>query len=201
MTISSLDSLRATVQYTLGTGNIHQNVFHFDAGAGVSESEANCVAAIAVWANTAYAVIENELAQDVEPDSLTVAKWNSITGKWEQIGSGPLTAPDGGGSTEMFPHGVSAVIRFLADAIGQQGRKFIGGLGEDMMADGVLVGTSITQLAAWADLIVTAVAVSGGELNPGWWTLLDDTVIRYSGDYILNLIAGYQRRRKPGIGI
>jgi hypothetical protein len=85
--------------------------------------------------------------------------------------------------------------------LGEQGRKFIPGLTETQQAGSTLVAGAVTALINFGDNTITPRSVSGGTMISGWWSEASAAFRPYATTYILNLIMGYQRRRKPGVGI
>lgn len=201
MTIAFGDIVRTTVQYTLDSDEVHQNVLTHQAGIGVADTDANVMAAITTLMNTAYSNLNAQLATDVSLGEAMFAKLNQVSGKWEALGSVPMTQPVPSGGTTQSPNGIAAVIRFLADGVGNQGRKFIGGIQNLAIIDNALQAGAIASIVNWANIMVSSATVSGGTMDPGWWSVSDVVHRDYNGTYIINTIVGYQRRRKPGVGI
>lgn len=201
MTIIAGSVVRAVVQYEIAGGTFQQNVYHFLGGAGVSATEAVVIAALGAALDLAYVELAPNLSTDVHEDEATFSLWNGMTSKWEKIGTYEMSNPGGSGSGTQLPNGVAGVIRFLADEVGEQGRKFLAGLDGTSIIDNLLQSAALIAIADWADLIVAPVAVTGGDMLPGWWKVSTSAHVSYNGNYIINTIAGYQRRRKPGVGI
>jgi hypothetical protein len=66
-----------------------------------------------------------------------------------------------------------------------------------------LTGGVITILAAGGVEIISEYtdAVSGNVYTPGVWSPTREAFFDYGGTILTNAITGYQRRRKPGVGI
>lgn len=201
MAILAGDVLRCTIQYNLAGTAAHQNVWYYEAGAGVNDTEANVMSALTTQFDVAYALLEPELATDVTDDEVVFAKRNPVDGKWNKIGTGNTTKPNGTGAAGQLPNGVAAVIRWLTDGVGEQGRKFIGGLDNGAIVDNIVQAAAITVLTNFGNSMDNAIGVSGGLMVPGWWSEASTVFRPFNTTEIINTIAGYQRRRKPGIGI
>lgn len=201
MTISFGDDIRAVVNMLWSGESIYQNVLYYVAGVGVSGPEATVIDAIGDHLLTAYNTLNAVVSLNLDGVEVEFYKRNTGTGKWDGIGSYDFTGWLPTGAGEFLPEGVAAVIRFFADAVGNQGRKFIAGLLEAGTTGGVWTSTVTTALVNYATELVSDVTTSGGDMQPGWWNLENLDVYEFNGSFAVNTVPGYQRRRKPGVGI
>lgn len=201
MTVVSSNIVRATVNMLMPDSSTHQNVFFYRAGSGVNDTDSNVIAAIETSLGTAYADIDamlntNNLFGDVE-----VALSTNGGATFFDIGSQPMSIPNPVDTTDMSPHGVAAVIRFGGEGTGRQGRKFIGGISEDWFTRSTIITLGVSNLALFATLLNNDIAVAGGDLEFGWLRRTPLSFIKHSGVVTVNTTVGYQRRRKPGVGV
>lgn len=201
MTVVFSDDLRAVVKLLYDNVVTVMNVYHYEAGTGVSDTEANVVSAIATHLDAAYDTLRDQMNEKMVGNEVEVLRRNPATNKWTTIGVADFTAWSGDDTTDEGATGVAAVVRFHSVGTGRQSRKFLGVLSSTEYQDGVLFSTTLTALGNYATLIDNTIAVSGGNLHPQWWSEVDGFGYDMDGGFTINTIPGYQRRRKLGVGI
>ena len=201
MTISFGDEIKAVIQYNLADLQANLNVVYYEAGAGVSDSEVNVVNLIGGALDVVYANFNGVFTPDVTPGATTFSKFNSGTGLWEQFGTYAMGAPAGSGAIQQVPNVAPMVFRFLADAVGQQGRKFISGFDRTHLTDNDWAAAALTAAALYAAAFMASIAVSGGNMFPGWWNAVAAAIFQYNGSYFINTKVGTMVTRSPGRGI
>lgn len=200
MTISFGDDLRAVIHLDHAGLSGMQNVLHYEAGAGVSDSEANVVAAITSQVLTILANVATLTANNVLGVEVVCSKRNTGTGKWEAFGIGDISGWSGSSAAEYLPHGAAGLIRYFTSGVGNQARHFVGGFTEDSNNDGVVTGPLLTALGNYAADVVANIAVAGGNLGATWWSDVDVVARDRDSGYVVNTVWSYQRRRRPGVG-
>ena len=200
MTIAFGDEVRAAVSMVYRGVDIFQNVYHYEAGVGVDATEESVKSALRVHLLSAYNNLNAQVAEELVGLQIDFWKRNTGTAKWDAIGVKDFSTWLPSNASDELPSGVAAVVRFFTSGIGRQGRKFIAGLADTAFVDGALVAAAITAISNYADEIVEAVAVTGGDMDPGWWSEIDTLIYEMDGSYVINAIPGYQRRRKQGVG-
>jgi len=107
----------------------------------------------------------------------------------------------GTSSAHSYALGVAAVLRFLTQTRGVQGRKFLGSLAEDVIADDALIDSaSLEQIVTFGEYFLVPWNVEGGEVTPIVYNRISK-VGRVITGLVASAIPGYQRRRKQGVGI
>lgn len=207
MAVVDEDLIRGIVNIALPDLVIAQNIYYWqlDDPAADNPSDNQIVSACDVKLTAMYEDLEAYLCTTVTVMDVEVEKIEWDGTKWETVDNLGLATLGvvGDEATDMLPHGVAGVV--TADTLRPQtrARKFIPGIAEDALTDSDLGGS---VLAAFANYIIewlTAALVTGT-------AYLEPAVVGQSGPsaglpYLLiaagiNSIAGYQRRRKPGVG-
>jgi hypothetical protein len=166
-------------------------------------TDAQIISALDAEMTTVYEGWDDEMASTYTVDTMSVDRmaWNATDLIWEvveHIGESLLDI-DGLGISDAVPHGVAAVITFPTDDPKRRGRKFFPGMAEDGVTSSTLIGAVQTVLAAIGTAIINDVNVLGSA----------ELIAGIASDYgqfiplalaVVNTIAGYQRRRKPGVG-
>ncbi len=201
MTVTTGDIVRATVNLILPGPNIAQNVYHYLAGAGVAESETNVINTLSFLINSTYVNIDSLLANTITPGEIAFAVSNDNGATYSDIGTGAFTTFAPSSVNDMLPHGAAAVCRFAGVGTGRQGRKFISGITEAHQDESTLTAGAVTGLVFFALAVTSNATVAGGQLLAGWQRSNPLGFIQYSGSVFVNTVMGYQRRRKPGVGI
>ena len=100
----------------------------------------------------------------------------------------------------MVSHGVAAVLRG-ATVVGKViGRKFFAGFGETAIDQSVWSASLIVGLAAALLDWIDPFAGVGESWQPGVWSTKQAAFMPFTGEGLVNLLDGYQRRRQPGAG-
>lgn len=201
MAIVTGDVLRVVFNYNLADLQTNKNIFYFEAGAGVNDSEANVINLIGTALDVAYALLNADYATDVTDSEAVFSKRNPVTGKWEQIGTDDSAQPNGTGTGAQIPNVAPAVIRFTSLGVGQQGRKFLSGFDTTSANDNTLNGSTIANLLLWFAAVNSLVAVAGGNMAPGWWSDVDTVFRLWDVAGFVNTRLGTMVRRRPGRGI
>jgi hypothetical protein len=82
-----------------------------------------------------------------------------------------------------------------------QARKFIPGFDEGSIIDSTWESPALVNLAAFADQWVAELNMGdGASWDPGTMSEKWAGFVKFSGAVAVNTLAGYQRRRKPGVG-
>lgn len=203
MTVPENAILRVVQQFTWDDGNIMQNVFNCSIDGGSPPYVDQEVADdMAEWMEEIYDGLVAAMSDHLTAGEATTYVWDSVGQDWDEVGSSiPSLTPVAGG--EYLAHGVAAMIRATTTDPDVQGRKFFGGFTEDVAVDGGWTASALTLLAAAAiDWIAISVGTStGGTITPGVWSVVGLQLHNFVGQSIVNAIANYQRRRRPGVGI
>lgn len=203
MAVATDAILKTVISMLLPESVIAQNVFYcLFKNTGTSDDEADVLLDLVDWMENIYQNQNTLVVSTAVLGGLTAYFRDVPGGDWDEIGSESVT--DGFvGSSEMLPHGVAAISHARTTNPDVQGSKFWPGLVEGWQDQSVLGGGAMTlYLAAAADWITDFVgSATGSDFEPGVWSPTDLVFYHFSGSIIQNAYLGYQRRRKPGVGI
>lgn len=158
------------------------------------------LAAASNWMDSLYDNIKIDIADSVWAGIVEVWAVNPVDGDQTPIGD-DLAIWVGGAVNDSFPNGVAAVCSMKTEDTDVTGRKFIPGYTEVAFTDNNMdanpLGRLILFAADWASQWIDANDVV---FDPGVWSQTKLDFVPATGVTIVNTIAGYQRRRKPGVG-
>lgn len=203
MSIPADTVLRAVAEILLPGTNIAQNVYYLKfLDDGGSNADQDVVDDIVDYLDTIYNAIKNQISDTVTLGEVKVYMWDTVGLDWDEIGSNSMTITmlDTG---HMLPHGVAPVVTGRTVDPDVNGRKFFPGYGENSTTASTLNGTALTALLIAAALWITPFvgSASGSTFDPGVWSTVQVVFKKFVDHIIVNAIIGYQRRRKPGVGI
>lgn len=203
MSISADTVLRAVAELLMPGTNIAQNVWYFKfLDDGGSNADQDVVDDVTEQLDAMYNSLRNEVSEDVTLNEVKVYQWDTVGQDWDEVGSGVMTNAmlDTG---HMLPHGVAPVLTARTVDPDVNGRKFFAGYGENSQIASTLNGTALTALlvigAQWV-LGFTGTATGSG-FDAGVWSIKLLQFKKFVDNFIVNGVLGYQRRRKPGVGI
>jgi len=203
MSISNGTVLRLVAGLLYPDNVVAQMVFHLVATdlAGGNDEE-DVVADLREYAEDALVNLDNRLLATITEDEVVVYEYDSVDEDFDEIGRDQWTVTLTG-TGELLPHGVAAVVNFNTTDPDVQGRKYVPGLvhgamestlwGSNVIADLALFGTAVSSP-------FTSTAL-GNEYQPAVWSPTNLNAFAMTGVGTVSGIPGYQRRRKPGVGI
>lgn len=203
MSVEAGTTLRAVAELIMPASTVAQNVYVASFNdTGGSNADQDVVDDMVDWCNAMYLQLVDQMNDTVLPGEVKVYEWDPIGLDWDELGSGTMTFVTANVS-QMLPHGVAAVITGRTFNPDVNGRKFFAGFGEDMCSGSNLTGAALTALLlAGAQWLTTFTGTAtGSTFYPGVWSVVDSAFRRFVDNLIVNGIVGYQRRRKPGVGI
>lgn len=196
--------LRAVSSMLLPQSVIAQNVFNaVFADTGISNSDADVITDLIFWINSlCFGSVVADIDSAANPTEIAVYIYDPLDDDWDEVGSDAWTVVFTGAG-DMFPHGVAPIVRAKTMDPDVQGRKFLPGFVETTAADGALTAPALADLANFGTGWITPFvgAATGGDFVPVVWSVAQKVAKIMNGVYILNGQMGYQRRRKPGVGI
>lgn len=202
MTVSVNDILKVVVTCVWTDGNIMQNVFNalIDGGGGPFDDD-DIVADAVTWADDMYGNLTTDVSVLLDGSQVQVYKYDSVGDDWDEVGTGiftwnPSAAPD------QLPRGVAGLLQSRTSNPDVQGKKYVGGLTEAAVTDGLFTATEMTNLIAFATDWVTDFVGSDSvaDWNPGVWSPTNLILYLMTDNFGANIIPAYQRRRKRGVG-
>lgn len=203
MTVATGDILRVVASMLWTDANVNQNVFNAEiTGGGGPWDDADVVADAEAWLDNMYANITIYVSNALDGNEVLVYKYDSLDDDWDEVSSDAWSW-NPSDSTDQLPRGVAGLVRLWTTDADVQGKKYIPGLCEDGIANGLIGGAIITGLLAFgADWYTPFTGgTTGATWTPGIWSVANTAF--YAGvDHIAaSTIAAYQRRRKRGVGI
>ena len=206
MTINIGDVIQVVTTWAGALGEAAQNVWHMEQVSGAGSDEADVLTAIRTQYRVAFADIVGDIANDwtvVQYDLLvrdtTAHQWDGVS----ILGETTLIGNDAG---DYLPHGVAQILRYSTGLARRQGQMFIPGHVDTSVVSGLFVAGVLTRALAFAADWGTDISVTGGLLQLCTYNVdpassYYETSSLADGNYIANSVPGYQRRRKPGVGI
>jgi hypothetical protein len=196
--------IKIAASLLLADESIAQQIFWFvleDAIASGPLDEADVLDAVANWVDQIYTHVIPNINDAVIPGIVDVWEVNVPTGDLTPIGDTIQTWTPTQGADQL-PNGVAAIIQLKTTNTDVTGRKFVPGLAESSIEDNNWGSATMTNLASfaaeWPEIYDDPNDV---ELVPGVYSNTFNNFFLATGTVIVNGIAGYQRRRKPGVGI
>lgn len=195
--------LRLVTAFLMPDAVIAQMVFNaVFADTGVSDDELDVVDDLVDWAEAMLTHLITRLVPEISTTDIKVYIYDALDDDWDEVGSDTWSVTFTNAS-EMLPHGIAAVVHAKTIDPDVQGTKFVPGLGEATQDESDLSAGILGDLADFADEWVTPFVglATGGDFAPVVWSVVATTPKLMSGDIVVNGQVGYQRRRKPGVGI
>lgn len=206
MTVDIGDVLRVVLTWDTPLASLAQNVWHMVMTGGTPPTLGQILTELETQYTVAWAELDMEINEEFEPVLFELFQRDVALHQWDGIGQRALSGLLGLDAGDYLPHGVAYVVRYLTAQSRRQGRQFIPGIPDTKVVDGVLVGATEAALAAF-------LSDWGTDLGPGSSIMelctynteptsaLYETASIATGTYLVNSLPGYQRRRKPGVGI
>lgn len=203
MAVQDGDILRVVASLLWTDGNINQNVFNCKmSGAGAPWDDDDIIDDAEDWLDNLYANLTTYLSNEIDGNEVVVYSYDTVHDDWDEVGSQAwVFNPTNVG--EQLPRGVAGLVRLWTYDADVQGKKYVPGLCETSLDDGLFNAPLIAAMLAFAaDWFTPFVgATSGGTFTPGVWSVVG-TVFRQALDHFAtSTIPAYQRRRKRTVGI
>lgn len=192
--------IKFTITINMPLATIAQMVYHYLVTSAGSATVAEVSDRFNDQVETAFAFIESILPTNVDWAETDMAIYNPATEQFDGVYTRALTGTQGTSANEMGSHGVAAVLRHPTLLARRQGRKFVPGIVETSITDSVIAAAALAALGNYGVEMADPIGTLGTVLQPGVWspTLGFEP---FEPTVIVNAITGYQRRRKPGVGI
>lgn len=177
-----------------------QQVMHFEySGAGDTDDEVGDE--IAGHFTSMYTNVEDRMDELTLSEEIEVWLWDTVGKQFDGIYQEPWLLIIGTIVGAQMPNGVAALVRLLTNKPRRQGRKFIGGFSAALYDDAGWGAPTLAILALFVADAVVSVATANGTLVPGVFNTATESFQPFKAAGIVNTFAGYQRRRRPGVGI
>jgi len=200
------DVIRVAMTGSAPQASVWQNVWHYVMTTGSGMLESAAVAEIKSNIEDSFLEIDSFLSNTYSWDTIDVWVRDKTLQVWNGIGSETLDSLDGLSALDPLPHGSAIVGLIVTDLLRRQGRTFLPGLEESTTEDGLFTVATLVGFGLYLADFVQLLSPAGGQLT--WCTYntevgsdYEETESEYAGTVIINDIVGYQRRRKPLVGI
>jgi NAD(P)-dependent dehydrogenase (short-subunit alcohol dehydrogenase family) len=203
MSVATDAILKVVITMLLPESVIAQNVFYcLFKNTGGSNDDDDVLSDLVDWMEDIFGNINDQIVDTAVLAELTAYIRDIPGDDWDEVGSATLTDAFAG-SSEMLPHGVAPITHAKTTNPDVQATKFWAGLVEGWQDQSVLSGGAVAAyLLAAGDWILDFVgSASGSDFEPGVWSPTNLLFYHFSGTIVQNAYLGYQRRRKPGVGI
>ena len=202
MAIDQFDVLKVVVSLTMPGDTIAQNVFYCEYLGGTPADESDVTDDCEAWVVLMYANIISIMAIGVDVNEIKVyLKTSAAPLEYDLIGVAAGTQ-SGTAVTDPLPNGVALVMRAGTILAKTVARKYIAGLSEAQAAGAAWVAAAVIDATAFAvDWIVGPPTVAGRSYQGGVVSSKDGLFKAFTAAAVISSIPGYQRRRKPGVGI
>lgn len=203
MTVLENQVLRVVASMLWDDGNVNQNIFNCRPSGGAPPYSDTAIADdMEDWLDNLYANLTANLSDQLNGNQVIVYKWDSVGLDWDEVQSQSWTwTPTNVG--EQLPRGVAGLINLWTEDPDVQGKKYIPGITEAVISDGLLSAGIVTSMLAFAvDWFTPFVgATSGATFTPGIWSVVGSLLETAVDHYAVPTILAYQRRRKRNVGI
>ena len=203
MTVAENDILRIVASMLWTDGNVNQNVYNCKvSGASPPYSDSDIADDAEDWMDDCYANLLAICSDEIDGNEVIVYKWDTVGLDWDEVQSQSWVWNPTGADHQM-PRGVAALVRLWTEDPDVQGKKYIPGLTEGAMTDGLIPSTALTALLNFAlDWYTPFVgAATGATFTPGIWSVALSLFKIGVDHYATSAIPAYQRRRKRNVGI
>ena len=200
------DVLRVVAEWSGPDGSIAQLVWHYVVDAGNDEDPDDVLADIITNFETAWANIETIIHQGWQSTTLELYQRNVGLHQWDGVSVDTSLALDGASATEGQAHGAAGLVKIFTEAARRQSRKYIHGIIETVISNGVIQVTGTVPLGLFvADLDDSVISGTEtlvyGTYNTDPLSDLYESFSRRNQNAAVEAVVAYQRRRRPGTGI
>lgn len=203
MSVVTNSILRVVASMLWDDGNINQNVFNLKiTGGGGPFGDSDVADDAEDWLDDMYANLTSSTTDHMDGNEVIVYKWDPVGDDWDEVQSQAWTW-NPSSADQYLPRAVAGLIRLWTTDPDVQGKKYIPGLVEATVDDGLFNAATLTVLLAFAaDWYLPFVGTAtGATFTPGIWSVIDTLFVAGVDHVAANAIPGYQRRRKRNVGI
>lgn len=193
--------LVATLAWT--DGNLMQSIFSLlISGGGGPWDEDDVIDDLLAWIGVLYGNFGGMISDEVDGSQIQVYQYDPIGDDFDEVGSDAWVF-DPNEATEQLPRGSAMLIGGRTVDPDVLGKKYIGGLCEGGLADGLYSSAELIGGVGFAeDWVAPFVGgTSSADYAPGVWSVKQNDHVSFRDAYYVSAIPAYQRRRKRGVGV
>lgn len=196
------DVIRVVITWLLTNDDFAQNVLHFTVTGALPATEADWIPFIEEWVTQAFGAESDVMSDECDINEVNIAVLNQTTGEFDPVVEGAVSTFNGSSVSSMLPHGAAAVLERFTTNPRSTGRLFMPGLPSGGQADGQITSGFLADLVTVATRMASTYVGTGGvTLTPLTFTRSTGAVNVMNGNVRVSALPGYQRRRKPGVGL
>lgn len=203
MSVADGTILRMVAQSLWTDGNINQNVFNaIMSGAGAPWADADIIDDAEAWADNMYLNFTGVCSDELDGNEIIVYKYDPIGDDWDEVGSNAWSW-NPTNTAEQLPRGTAPLARLWTVDPDVQGKKYLPGVTEGDLEDGLYDASLLINLLAFAAdwYLPFTGGTSGGTWTPGIWSVVSTAFFAGVDHVAGSTIPAYQRRRKRTVGI
>lgn len=192
---------RVTVSYGMEGGSTAQNVFHMQLASG-SVSDAVALADIANWVDAGWVdEWDNIASAGAYCEGFTADIMNDDGTVNRNLGGELFSGRDGAVVEDIEPAAVSYFMYAPTANPKIRGRKFIPGVAETTVDNGLVDAATLTALIDLAEYFTNTYVNGPNSYAMGVLSTVLNQFVPFTESYVISDVPAYQRRRKPGVGI
>lgn len=192
--------LKVTQDLVLAT-QIAQNVYWLTVSPDVGVAdETQVLADVSAWLKLMYEKLTVNISDVTAYGGYRVDKVDPLTNEETFYVEGDALITDGSSTAQRYASGVAAQLNGTVLGTAHGPRKFIAGFSEGAVLADSLTGTIITNLALFGAEWLAGPTDGTLTWVSGMWSRTDLAFYGMLAVEVLSLV-GYQRRRKPGVGM
>ena len=203
MAISSGTILKVVASMLMPDNVIAQNVFYaVVTDLLTSDDEDDVVADLVTWVEAMYTELDVYVSTDIASSDIKVYEYDPTDDDWDEVGTDTWT-DSFASADDMLPHGVAAIAHAKTIDPDTQATKYLPGWGEGSCVESDLSAGAQTAIANFCGVWTAPFGgtATGGDFSPGVWSTVGVVFKLFNEAFVVNGVVGYQRRRKPGVGI
>lgn len=196
------DVFQARAKFTLPGEGYAEWVWHYRQGVGSGDAFDDLLALIVDMVEAAWLNIDEYLHDECEIFEISLALRDDVLDQWDTVAvETAINAAGSGGTGDMSSHFEAAVCKFFSDRTRSIGKKFVPGLLETAIGDGLILGAPAVALALFAADF--AIQLDDGErlYDPGNYNVEKPQFSNWNQVVGVNVLMSHQDRRKLGVGI
>jgi len=201
MAVAPGDHLRITATLNMPLGTVAQNVYYVQVQSLGGGNDGTVLDDLKSWMDNVYLAVAPILSDAVTAVLMEVAI-QALGGVITPVGARVL-AITGAALADMASHGVAGQINMPLEGGGRPSIKFMAGTNEAGLEDGEYLPFDLLTLLNTAIAVVLGPDLLAplGTYVPGIVTGDTQAFKTFTNETVVKTIPGYQRRRKPGVGI